>query len=296
MEAISKRVLKNNIYVFFYVINAILLSIGYVISPKIVHATPTSFNGFQWEQLGQAQISITQAGLQVSNLGNTGDDGVRLIVPEDFRFLDQTEAFHHVISNSGLGTPSSPVGSFFQMSVYGTINGIPGQLINSLTATTIEGGGVNLKVDMSPIAPTSMTVHYYNNGELVLTETGLPEIEYDIPGMETPNDWGTVNDMGEDFTWLTPVPVPTFGGGTVFADDVVFIPVGSEVIFGGYSALEFTGSQINGFVVEQIPEPSSISLLSLALVLLCFSLRFKTQITSRNYFSRCYLAGLKSLK
>ncbi len=42
-----------------------------LMSPKVL-ATPITFDGFQWQPLGQAQLSITTDGLQVTNIGSTG--------------------------------------------------------------------------------------------------------------------------------------------------------------------------------------------------------------------------------
>lgn len=239
-----------------------------VMSARVLASTVT-FDGFQWQSLGQAQLTIVVPGsfpecppecLLVSNIGATGNDGVRLLLPNG----SPNEGGLDIGISSGLGTSETPNAAFLQMTPLGTINGITGQLINSLTAMTISGGGVEAVVDMSPISSTSLTAFYYNNGALVLTQTGIPD-RYIIPMMDRPNDWGKIDQMGEDFTWFTPVPVPIFGGGTVLADEVLFEPVGSPVTFSGYSAIDFTGSQVDQFLVGTVPEPSTIWLLCLGL-------------------------------
>jgi hypothetical protein len=154
------------------------------------------------------------------------------------------------------------------MTPLGTINGTPGQSIDNLTMTTMSGGGVSLAVDMAPIAAASMTAYYYNNGALVLTETGLPSVGYVIPHMQTPDTWGPIDHMGEDFDYNNSIAFPTFAGGTVTSDDVVFEPVGSGITFGGYSAVDYTGSGIGGFNIAPVPEPSSGGLLFLGALLL----------------------------
>jgi hypothetical protein len=127
-----------------------------------------TFDGFQWEALGQAHLSVAPDGLHVTNVGSTGNDGVRLLVPDG---LDPT-AIDTTIFGSGLGTPSSPNGEF-QTTLRGTINGSPQQPIYILSATPMIGGGVALDADMSPVAPTSLTASCYDHGALVATETGI---------------------------------------------------------------------------------------------------------------------------
>jgi hypothetical protein len=219
------------------------------------------FDGFQWQSLGQAQISVASDGLHVTNVGSTGDDGVRLLLPAGFNPTSLDAA----IFGSGLGT-SSPTGAFLQETPRGTVNGIAGQPVDHFTATTLSGGGVGLAVDMSPIAPASLTAFYYNQGALVLTETGLPDIYVPPSKLPTPGTWWDYHGGGWD--WVFAVPVPTFGGGVVESDLALFYPVGSAVTFGNPVSIDYTGSQIGGFViggVSSVPEPSFITLLCLAM-------------------------------
>lgn len=105
---------------------------------------------------------------------------------------------------------------------------------------------------------------------MVLTQTGIPN-PYIIDA-RTPDDWGGSTQGGGlgggGWTYHLAGPFETFGGGFVASDDINFAPVGSGVAVGGISAIDYTGSEIGGFVIEGVSsvlESSSIVLLFLGL-------------------------------
>jgi hypothetical protein len=247
------------------------IAIAIAIAAAPAHASPITFDGFQWEPLGQAKLGLTVGGLQVTNIDATGDDGVRLLVPSG---VDPANV-DTFISGSGLGTSSSPAKAFLQETLRGTINGTSGQPIKSFTATTMSGGGVSLEADMSPISPMSLTAFYYNKGALVLTEPGISAVDGYLAGpAPTPDDWG-----GGGFTWILAAMVNTSGGHTVSTDDLVVEPIGGAVTFGGPFSIDYTASQVGEFVIVgvAVPESSSAALLSISLLLLWWASRSRSR-------------------
>jgi len=230
-----------------------------------------SFDGFEWLPLGQAQLSVTAGGLQVDNIGSSGNDGVSL------QFPNGTPANSWGI-DVGLTTPNSPANSFVRETGVGTINGVPNQVVDSFTATAAPSGGTVYTCDFSPMAPSSLTVNYYSGGPqgtLVLSESGVsPGASawgpgaFDATGILSYPDHGPIRPDGGSDDIVQGIP-DTFGGGSALtADSFDIIPVGSANTFGGYSADNFTAGGISSFTITgvsviEIPEPATFSLVAL---------------------------------
>jgi hypothetical protein len=163
-----------------------------------------------------------------------------------------------------LGNPSNyPAGAFIQMTAWGTINGSTGQVV-SIVKGSINGGDVNIKVDLTPLAPTSLTADYYLQGERVLREVGINPV-----GAVMTSGW-VLNEISLTitwppaltFTWCKSDPyVKSFLGDDVFVDLVVVYAQNLGNTFDGYSATDLTGADIGEFTL--IPEPATVCLLGL---------------------------------
>jgi hypothetical protein len=226
-----------------------------------------TFGGFEWQPLGQAQISTTTDGLQVINVGSSGNDGARLLLPDGFGTPNSDFKLHAQLS--GLGNASDyPVGAFIQATPWGTIDGSPGQVVDHITATTVSGGGLSIHVDMSPLAPESLRADYYLQGVNVLSEPNISPIATTYAHSWLPDDVEVTFTLippspNIGLSWLLAESFARFGGGNITADALDFSAIGSVKTFGGYSAIDYTGSQIGGFVITSVPEPATITLLGL---------------------------------
>jgi hypothetical protein len=230
-----------------------------------------SFGGFEWQPLGQAQLNVASGSLKVANIGSSGNDGVRLLLPNDI-----PSSLLDLMIAPDLST--FPTGAFLQQTALGYINGVSGQVIESERVTATGGQGLTYNVDASPLAPSSLTVNYYLQGVEVLSETGISPVTSASASMALSNgldDWDVGMDKGGPLpskeyptAWWTPVQEtldPTFGGGTVITDGFDVVNVGDAYVFGGYSAADYTAAGISSFTIDAVavPEPSTIALVGL---------------------------------
>ena len=101
-----------------------------------------SFAGFEWLPLGQAQVSVTAGGLQVANIGSSGNDGVSLQFPNPM-----PDGWSGIDVGVSMSTPAN---SFVRETGVGTINGVPNQVVDSFTATAAPSGGTRYTFDFRP--------------------------------------------------------------------------------------------------------------------------------------------------
>lgn len=94
----------------------------------------------------EANLSISSDGLHVANVGSSGNDGIQLLLPQGL----VPTGVDVLISDTGLGTVSSPIGAFLKMTSLGAIAGISGQSLSHFTATTMRGGALVLRSIFRP--------------------------------------------------------------------------------------------------------------------------------------------------
>jgi hypothetical protein len=218
------------------------------------------FNGMEWQPLGQAQLNVTsnpQDELQVTGIGSSGNDGVRLLVPNGAPSPNSELGMDFI----DLGNPSNySEGAFIQMTAWGTINDSTGQVVSTVKGT-FNGSGMDISVNLTPLAPTSLTADYYFRGTLVLSETDINPV-----GAAMTSCWG-LNSVKVSFppdielNWCRGSPnVQTFSGTNVTADLVMVYPqnLGNEL--GKYTAIDLTGADIGRLT---LPEPATMALLGL---------------------------------
>lgn len=209
-----------------------------------------TFDGFQWQPLGQAVLTVTANGLQVSNIGSSGADGVRQVVPPGYT-PGSPNPFHRTIEG-GIRDSGAPNGSFLRWQERGTLGGVPDQLITTFTATTVQGHKAVYQVDMSPLAPASLTANYYLNSTLVASETGLTAVVAGAGCDVVPSDYGT------GWTWVfnqpphDGVPVRGFEQGAVITDEMVVTAVGATVTRGDLSAVDWTAASVGSFTIDPL--------------------------------------------
>jgi hypothetical protein len=242
--------------------------------------------GVQYNSLGNATLSSTASGgVQVSNIGSTGSDGVQLMP-----LSGASPWATNFYLDTSIDTGSAPVGSYYEETNYGPISGGTAPVVSSLTVTQ-QSDGVTLSADF-PDSPSGqlITIDYYSggpDGTLVHTETtgqtGFGITVRKAGGYEpdtTQSDWNYYNwpnvctqayDSFSSFGDVTTV------GGTVLpeTDDIDFIHMIAQTNLpmepaslddssititggGGLTSFAITGEAL------MVPEPASIVLALLA--------------------------------
>jgi hypothetical protein len=226
---------------------AIGLCLGLGIRSSRADGGSVTFDGFTWEPLGQAVLTVTANGLEVSNIGSSGQDGVRQVVPANY-VPGSPNPFHRVV-DGGLKNSGVPAGAFMRWQKRGTLAGVPNQLRETFTAEHVLAGRVTFAVDMSPLSPSSLTANYYLDGDLVGSETGLPASAITDGCDRMPDDYG------DGFTWvfsLTGEPIRGFQPGAIITDEVVVVPVGSTVSVGDLSSIDWTAADVEDFTIRAL--------------------------------------------
>ena len=119
---------------------------------------PVYFAGLRHTALQNAMLSVSSNGLQISNLGSNGQDGVSIALGEAEGWLGTVEA--------PLNPASAPEGDKLSWSIYGTVDGVSNRLI-STGRMEVTGGGVNAYADFAPVGSPTYSVSAYSNGVLV---------------------------------------------------------------------------------------------------------------------------------
>lgn len=238
--------MQNRVIAFGLVAAAALAAVALSPAGDSDASSTVTFDGFDWEPLGQAVLTVTATGLEVSNIGSSGADGVRQIVPASAP-ATSSDPYHREVFDGLQGT-GVPVGATFTWTVRGELDGVADQVHRSETATT-TAGGVLVEYDLSPLAPSSATATYRLNGVDVDTETGLPVVYASV------SDWLTPDDYGTGWTWVRRsggVSVPKFVSGSVTTDEVVVTAVGTTANVGDRSAVDWTASQVGSFTIKAL--------------------------------------------
>lgn len=223
--------------------------------------------GFENAALGNATLSkipppnaTGTPRLLVSNIGSGGGDGVLVSDMPHTSFFDAY--------TTGIGSPQSyPPGSFFQVKVMGTINGIPNQ--TAATAQVVDTGTQwEESVDFSPITSAPLLAVYSLGGLPVASQIISNPSSYRWFWPVQGSDWGhseTEDGFIDFFTsWFTATTLyinnPVFDksglpasdqpiGEVVYADGFDVQTTSLDVTFGGVSGESLTASQIPSFTI-----------------------------------------------
>jgi hypothetical protein len=240
--------------------------------------TMTAF-GVQYTSLGGATLSSTATGgVQVSNIGSSGNDGVQLTP------LAGTPAWaNNFFIDTSMGFGAVPTGAYIEETNYGPVSGGVAPVVSTLTATAGSSGGT-LSADF-PNSPSGqpITIDYYSggpDGTLMYHETTTgPAFAMDyylqIPDTISSDwdysNWPDVATEAED-SYSTFGAITTVGGTMLPAsDDIDFIGIAAPTnIQTEYSSISLTGGGgLGGFAITGealvVPEPSSIFLGGIAL-------------------------------
>ncbi|MBN2018704.1 MAG: hypothetical protein JW749_00590 [Sedimentisphaerales bacterium] len=121
--------------------------------------------------LGNAQLDIDSNGLTVSNIGTSGNDGVKIDI-DDYR----TDVTYLHVNCRDIGDLNQfPIGTFIEVTSRGTVNGEPNQVVSVVRHEYTEPA-MTTTVDFSTVQPASLTAKYYYGGQLVLTESNIDPI------------------------------------------------------------------------------------------------------------------------
>ncbi len=168
-----------------------------------------------YDRLGDATLLLRDGGLEVSNLGSSGEDGVRI----GFEPAEGFRATWRPLDQTG---PLAD-GASLAFGATGAVAGTgPGQGLGELRITDV-GPFLEVTADYSSAGSTSHRLEVYNRGELVATVTGHTGPVARIAGW--PVGCGKKKVVIDDRTtacywpeWGDVLPIEILGGPTVLGD------------------------------------------------------------------------------
>lgn len=212
---------------------AALASLACASSVALAQSVPAF--GLPHEPLGQAELRPGADGLLVSNLGSSGEDGVR---------IGLGEAGFHVVTFVPPPLSSLPDGAFLQTTAFGEVDGQPGTPVWSLRSTA-RGGSSGLSVDARRLRPDALRLRAVLDGRTV-SEVLVTDIDPDLIIVEIPRLEGCIVDpvwVMEPEIWAIvgfpqPAELTLLGGELVRADQIIIATEGLRVDVGPLSATE----------------------------------------------------------
>jgi hypothetical protein len=123
-----------------------------------------SYGGLEATGLGNASLTVAGNQLTVGNLGNNGQDGVSIALPNVMQWGAQWEPLDPD------GTLN--VGAYLQTQAIGTANNVTNGLLQTIRVTQTSTNA-EVTADFSPIGVNDLTVQLYNGTNLVGQATGL---------------------------------------------------------------------------------------------------------------------------
>jgi len=220
-------------------------------------AQPINLDDRPHYPLGAATITPSPAGLEVANIGSSGNDGVVILPHPD------TREMHVLLDGSGGGGGGS-VGELKVKASWNLKENVK-RTTNTMLASFQPGGLIQVSFDYHESNPDSLTAEYYYQGTLVFTETGLNP---NVPGNPTLLVFGvTPAGVALDLSWrYFPGPPPrhgfniggtgwemgmTVGGNIIHFDHVVMTAVTATPQVASISAYEITTSAMSSFVITE---------------------------------------------
>lgn len=205
----------------------------------VATAQPLTAFGLPHEPLGQAELRPTGEGLVVSNIGSSGQDGVR---------VGLGEAEFHVVTFEPPPLTSLPDGAFLETTVRGVVDGEPDQFVWSIRSTA-RGGDSFLSFDATRVRPAELRLEARLGGQTV-SEVRTTRIDPRLELVVIRRLEGCIIDpfwpMPPECWAIVAFPRPTelelLGGGVVTADEVIIATVGQQAVVGTLSATEMRGA------------------------------------------------------
>eukprot|EP01025_Chloroclados_australasicus_P035777 TRINITY_DN3640_c1_g1_i11.p3 TRINITY_DN3640_c1_g1~~TRINITY_DN3640_c1_g1_i11.p3 ORF type:complete len:140 (-),score=23.03 TRINITY_DN3640_c1_g1_i11:80-499(-) len=125
------------------------------LAATVTTAQPLSAFGLPHEALGDAVLRSTGDSLVVSNIGSSGQDGVRISLGE---------AEFHVVTFEPPPLTSLPDGAFLETTVRGVVDGVPDAFVWSLRSTA-RGGDSFLSFDATRVRPAALRLEARLGGQ-----------------------------------------------------------------------------------------------------------------------------------
>jgi hypothetical protein len=202
--------------------------------------------------LDQSVLTVQQqGGLQVSNIGASGLDGVAVALPEAESFL---------LELAGLPQASSlPQGARLQMEAIGVLAGQEDQLLGTLRLTKLQGP---LSANLSFAAASMLQVELLHQGSIVATAS-MPAGEVLRFG-PWPASCGItlVGSPTGLLDWANAVQITIPGAGTFLADEARVRALDADIPIAEIEDARLTGKLLGSLVLsavqsQAVPVPAS---------------------------------------
>ncbi|MEQ1728806.1 MAG: hypothetical protein ABL982_10525, partial [Vicinamibacterales bacterium] len=204
----------------------------------------SSFQGVEHLAVGQAQASLVANKLVISNLGSSGNDGVRAITHSADGFVFELEP------------PSSmPLGARMESRGFATVSGAPDTYIGSQGIVKSAAGLDVLPVDVPFSATGTYTLELWRDGVQVYVQPGTSGSPGTLLADSKPRRccirwnriyWliGKLNNADADFAIA--------GGPVVIADEIHFIPEAQSGTFEALTSVTNIAQGISTFSVTEV--------------------------------------------
>lgn len=204
--------------------------------------------------LGAATTSLSPSGIEVSNIGSSGNDGIVILPHPDTREM-------HISLQGGGG--GGAVGDL-KVKASWNLKENTKRTAETMQAKYLPGGLLEVSFDFHECNPSSLTAEYYFHGVLVRTEELLDP--YPPGGPPTLRVFpGLVSGIALDLSWrYYPGPPPRHGyniggpgwetgmtvGGTIINfDHVVMTAVTASPMVDSLSSYEITTNAMSSFTI-----------------------------------------------
>jgi hypothetical protein len=137
--------------------------------PQIVitnESVAVEYLGISHASLGNATLTVQSNQLVVGNLGDSGQDGVQITLPNADGWAAQWESLDP--SNS------LPAGAYVQMQDFGSANQVTNGLLGTITVTKTSSSNAVLTADFTPVGVTNFTVQLFSGTNEVAEATNVP--------------------------------------------------------------------------------------------------------------------------
>ena len=131
-----------------------------LLASRAISQQGVNFTGLHADPLGDAALTVDSAGLQISNIGSSGQDGVRILHPA-FSGLD-LEFEQEVVAP----------GMRWEMRSIGSVQGVPGQLLAHVTLQEVAST-VELRASVPIAANSPKRVEFLRDGRLLASSDGI---------------------------------------------------------------------------------------------------------------------------
>jgi hypothetical protein len=219
-------------------------------------AAPINLDDRPHYPLGAAVITPSSAGLEISNIGSSGNDGV-LILPHP-----NTREMHVHLSGAGGGGAGGLVTSTAIKASWNLKENVKRQAA-TMIVTNQPSGETDVSFDYSGSAADSLTAEYYYQGALVLTEENLPP---NPPGGTSLRVFpgATINPIPANLSWRRSGQPPrwgfniggdgwemgfTIGGNVLPFDHVIVTAVHSVPLHDSISGFEITTNAASSVII-----------------------------------------------